>query len=265
MAEREIPTHFLDFDVIEGTDEFYFNCPITGENVVDMHEWPEELIMYFDNLDGIHHLNTWAEELNNQYEQLEEGHEYYELREYIQAHLPLDKEYYILEVTHPQGVHGDYIQLLYEGVYEGRVNNYPKNPITLQESYPDIPLIHIEDGFLHKGSEEVKLDKSTKILIDFKTPPKNLVIQYKNWDDNDYQSEYNNKPPFTYLVEGYSHTWSDYQKLIEESDESPYLNFIHYLIDTLPKDKPYFRILLSSSQGCTEDYDVFVYEGTYQD
>jgi hypothetical protein len=74
--------------------------------------------MYFDNLEGdCKYLNPWAEELKEQYEQLGDDHDYWDLREYIKAKLPAEKSYYCLVITHPEGVRGDFIELYYEGNY----------------------------------------------------------------------------------------------------------------------------------------------------
>ncbi len=118
MEEREIPTYCFDFEINDDTDEYYFYCPISGQNVVDQDEFPKELVMYFDNLEGdCKYLNPWAEELKEQYEQLGDDHDYWDLREYIKAKLPAEKSYYCLVITHPEGVHGDFIELYYEGTY----------------------------------------------------------------------------------------------------------------------------------------------------
>jgi len=44
MTEREIPTYCFDFDYNEETEEYYIECPITGERIDDMAEYPEEFV-----------------------------------------------------------------------------------------------------------------------------------------------------------------------------------------------------------------------------
>jgi hypothetical protein len=263
MTEREIPTLRLDFDINEETDAFYFNCPITGENVADMAECPEELVFYYDNLDSeCTYLNSWAEKLSEAYEALPEEEQNFDLKDYILEKLPADKKHFLLIVAHPMGVGGDFIELLYEGEYKGRVNNYVSNVNTQADSFPHIPLFHIEYGEGSPNSTPLK-SPTGEDLCSFETPPSNLVIHYKNWDDNRYQSDCNNKPPFTYLNEKYSQFWEDYQNMLEESDDSEYINFLHYLMDALPQEKNFFRLLISDRFSPTEDYELLVYEGSY--
>ena len=115
MEEREIPTFCFDFEINEENDDYYFYCPVTGKNVVDMDEWPKELVMYFDNLEGVRYLNQWATTIS---EQLEDKYPY-DVKDYVINNLSSDKPYYCLIITHPEGVHGDFIELYYEGIYPG--------------------------------------------------------------------------------------------------------------------------------------------------
>ena len=112
MTEREIPTYCFDFDYNEETEEYYIECPITGESIDDMSEYPEEFVMYYDNLSGIRHLNSWAKLVVEQCEEQNPR----STRDLIIENFIKDKPDYCLVVTHPEGEHSDFVELYYEGI-----------------------------------------------------------------------------------------------------------------------------------------------------
>jgi hypothetical protein len=78
MSKREIPVFCEDFaygERLYGSEPGYnfYECPVTGENIL-AQEHPEELLVYYDNLDGgITHLNENYKSIYDEYGGYETG------------------------------------------------------------------------------------------------------------------------------------------------------------------------------------------------
>jgi hypothetical protein len=114
----------------EDEDTAYFECPITGINTYNEEEWqpevyPKELIYFAMGL-----AFEETEYVSSEYEEyLQEYHEgnmeddpkfekYGWFYEYLITKLPKDKDYYVLQVDHPEGMIADWNLYVYEGVYK---------------------------------------------------------------------------------------------------------------------------------------------------
>lgn len=122
MSEREIPVFCEDFaygERLYGSEPGYnfYECPVTGENIL-AQEHPEELLVYYDNLDGgITHLNENYQSIYDEYIETEYASDS-DFIAYLVDRLPSDMPLYHLIISHPQGVSGDFVELLYKGVYD---------------------------------------------------------------------------------------------------------------------------------------------------
>jgi hypothetical protein len=119
--KREIPIYCEEFaygEILyedEPANSFY-PCPITGNNILDQ-EHPDELLAYFDNLMGeVTHISPLVESIHEAFLAEEDCFES-DFIEYLIEHLPVDTPLYCLVISHPEGVSGDFVELLYKGVY----------------------------------------------------------------------------------------------------------------------------------------------------
>jgi uncharacterized protein YjbI with pentapeptide repeats len=122
MSKREIPVFCEDFaygERLYGSEPGYtfYECPVTGENII-AQEHPEELLVYYDNLDGgITHLNENYQSIYDEYIETEYASDS-DFIAYLVDRLPAEMPLYHLIISHPQGVSGDFVELLYKGVYD---------------------------------------------------------------------------------------------------------------------------------------------------
>jgi hypothetical protein len=118
---REIPVFCEDFAYGERLYESepaysFYPCPVTGNNILSQ-EHPDELLVYYDNLDSqITHLNTRCHAIYQDYQKEEYSFDS-DFINYLIDRLPADLPIYHLVISHPDGVGGDFVELLYEGVY----------------------------------------------------------------------------------------------------------------------------------------------------
>jgi uncharacterized protein YjbI with pentapeptide repeats len=122
MSKRNIPVFHEDFAFgvrlysNEPCNTFY-PCPVTENNILDQ-EHPDELLVYYDNLDGqVTHLNERYQHIYDAFQQEEDSSDY-DFINYLVDQLPEDKPLFHLVISHPDGVGSDFVELLYEGVYE---------------------------------------------------------------------------------------------------------------------------------------------------
>jgi hypothetical protein len=114
----------------EDEDIAFFECPITGINTFNEEEWqpevyPKELI-YFAMGVAFSETEYVSSEFEEYLEDYNEGKMEDELKfekydwfyEYLITKLPKDKNFYVLQVDHPEGMIGDWNLYVYEGVYK---------------------------------------------------------------------------------------------------------------------------------------------------
>jgi hypothetical protein len=129
MKRPKIPIFCIDGDYNEEEDLAFFNCPYSGINTFS-EDWveesyPAELIYFAMGLafDETEYVNPEFQDLLEEYNEakMEEDpkfDKYDWFYEYLATKLPKDKQYYILQVDHPEGVMGDWNIYVYEGIYK---------------------------------------------------------------------------------------------------------------------------------------------------
>ena len=110
----------LSMKIDDATDEAYFLCPFSGQNVVlwedDLSSVPSELVFCYVNLAD--EMQFIKDEYLAIFEEDDfEDHDVdVDLLDAYLAKLPADRQFSCLIVSHPDQVHGDFVVYLYEGV-----------------------------------------------------------------------------------------------------------------------------------------------------